>query len=712
MSQTSVPLCTQAACLVAKYDIHQGSRRPLLVPDSVIVDPQNRDGLFPTAVDIHCLGEAILGCGFNVAMTRGVCVQLPPSGPAHNAIVEYNEKKVGVDAELFPKTKAEHVMFSGVGGNTLNLFLRCVVQGRKASPDKLRSICSGEHLSIEALRVVDPAFAAAATEGVPYIILSNRLRTEEPKAIAIIQAAENMLGSIQRLDSEVALIRRVCSMVSDWDMATLGVHGLQNMLAKQAPHLTDHIEGITAFALKLGGDNVHIKWLSDLHERFVGGSRKIKGQFFYDLANALPVDLPRVKRSVLFLQYTCPPEAVRDKYCEWISCSELRGVVKKEGWKELADVCEKRMAAMEAEYSDKLNYKDFQTVFARFESRTAAFLFKRPKRAGAAGSSSFWESIDEICAELAADMKTYNKEISLPPPLTSSSPSPVVLMDPSGRVIDQSALLKERGIQVGMWVKTLTSGEPIYKVIKECSVQGITLSTPGTEGFTTISLDEFKKWTAVMDAGEVQDRGALLAWSQTSGIHNVNHKAEVAKSLVAVALDHVAGRLAAAETPDIRVYTKPKQMVIAGELLLEHKLALAPLSHKMVARKGEKPNNAIEIAVGDCVVCLLPHFVPAKDGVQGSGFTEPFWAVRRVGPEEKATANCHLHTVQVTSCQVSSTSEWLPKKALKSTVGIPILVNSREIKKGEELVLLDETILPKKRKEAPVFHKPSKQPRT
>jgi hypothetical protein len=139
MASAYTPLCTRAACLIAKYDIHQGAKAPVLLPDSVIIDPENRDGLFPTVADVHDLGAAIIGCGFNVTMTRGVCCQLPPGADDRNKLICYNTNKCGVDA-CFPEVLSQHVMYTGLGGNTLNTFLRCVAQGLSVRDEKLQQL--------------------------------------------------------------------------------------------------------------------------------------------------------------------------------------------------------------------------------------------------------------------------------------------------------------------------------------------------------------------------------------------------------------------------------------------------------------------------------------------------------------------------------------------------------------------------------------------
>lgn len=202
------PLCTRAAALIVKYDIHQGSHKPVLLPDAVVIDPDNRDGLFPTAVDVADLAEAILGCGFSIQMTRGVCCQLPVSDTQRANILQYNREKGATDPS-FPRVLPQHAMFSGIAGNTLNTFLRCVAQGCPPPEGKLQRITSATGLlSAKDLAAVDVAFGQAATDGFGWIVLAAQMRVEEPDSLKVIQAAENMLGSVQRLTSEVRALKK------------------------------------------------------------------------------------------------------------------------------------------------------------------------------------------------------------------------------------------------------------------------------------------------------------------------------------------------------------------------------------------------------------------------------------------------------------------------------------------------------------------------
>ena len=272
--------------------------------------------------------------------------------------------------------------YSGVSGNTLNLFLRSVGQGKQAvDREKLKVMTtSSGDLSVDALNSVDEVFADAVQNGYNWVVLSCVMRREEPNALQDIQASENILGSIQRLSGQIEMISRICSAVGDHGLfQQLGFEGFRDRLLRQAPHLTDHLSGMMRFALAMGGaGSVHTGWLKELQERFVGGSRKLCGDIFHALAVEIPVYLPRVKRAILFAAFACPNQFIRDGYCEHITKNDILKMKRCEATLALATELEARMEEVQSSHHTKgghwshLSRSDFQALFARLECRIAA----------------------------------------------------------------------------------------------------------------------------------------------------------------------------------------------------------------------------------------------------------------------------------------------------------------------------------------------------
>jgi hypothetical protein len=93
----------EAAALIKKYRV--GATKTRLVPDMVIVDPQNRDGQFPRPDPALHNAESICSAGFVLAEARAVCIQLPSDDEAKQAIIDFNKNTANDDPRL-PKVAA------------------------------------------------------------------------------------------------------------------------------------------------------------------------------------------------------------------------------------------------------------------------------------------------------------------------------------------------------------------------------------------------------------------------------------------------------------------------------------------------------------------------------------------------------------------------------------------------------------------------------
>ena len=104
---------------------------------------------------------------------------------------------------------------------------------------------------------------------------------------------------------------------------------------------------------------------------------------------------------------------------------------------------------------------------------------------------------------------------------------------------------------------------------------------------------------------------------------------------------------------------------------------------------------------------LLPHFVVPKADKPETSFLEPFWAVRRVpaNSDEAQAANCVMSSVPVSAASVVGATDAVQRLATRTSVQVPIMVNSRAIAAEEELVYADPTMEVKKKAQTAVFHK-------
>ena len=215
-----------------------------------------------------------------------------------------------------------------------------------------------------------------------------------------------------------------------------------------------------------------------------------------------------------------------------------------------------------------------------------------------------------------------------------------------------------------------------------------------------------------------QDRGVIVNVKGADALLNESFMEGVAKSRVNVALHRVAVQ-AKKTARDLTIYTKPKLRVHAGRVLPPRAMVLVPMTEKItIVKSGDldhfrKKNSQAfgigHVGLGDGKeMFLMPHFTPGKkkeDGkVMVAPFVEAFWAVRRV-KEMSPEVNCKIEKVIVTTCDVISGCEWLPKDAAHGSVSVPVLLNVEEVQKDQELVLHDPDLFVAQPKAKPVFHK-------
>ena len=83
----------RAAIACVKFDVHEGKHKPRLLVETVVPDPQNRDGIYASEDDICQCGDDVAAAGFSDLYTSGKCVRLPRSPAAREHLFELIMKK-------------------------------------------------------------------------------------------------------------------------------------------------------------------------------------------------------------------------------------------------------------------------------------------------------------------------------------------------------------------------------------------------------------------------------------------------------------------------------------------------------------------------------------------------------------------------------------------------------------------------------------------
>jgi len=129
---------------------------------SIVIGKKNRRGVYPTAEDYMWCGACVKNIGYVEAKTSGVGVLFDPRDEQTKVeIFAWAEKKSSV-CEKLPTIVREDIKGSGVGGNTLMMFMTVVVQGCPCVEEELYKQFAGAdgNLSLDILEKLSPAFAA------------------------------------------------------------------------------------------------------------------------------------------------------------------------------------------------------------------------------------------------------------------------------------------------------------------------------------------------------------------------------------------------------------------------------------------------------------------------------------------------------------------------------------------------------------------------
>ena len=116
------------AALIAEYRLGAPTEVHWLSVNTLVADPENRDGECVKVDEVLSKAEGIEAQGFQFTKVRVVAVQLPLSAPARKTILDRNTTWHNEDRR-YPTFVDSEVEFSLIGGTHLCTFLKMVKQG-------------------------------------------------------------------------------------------------------------------------------------------------------------------------------------------------------------------------------------------------------------------------------------------------------------------------------------------------------------------------------------------------------------------------------------------------------------------------------------------------------------------------------------------------------------------------------------------------------
>ena len=626
---------------------------------------ENRDFLAITSEDVVTVAERINGAGFLRNRLRLLCVQLDQDAKKNDEFLQHHEQASTMDLAL-PRVQRAQVNYKGYGGNHCNTFFRMCRQGRPCKAFCSKETDAGWVLCVATLAESSEAWAEC-TKSAPWIVLSRDMLSQEPDAPAILQASENLVGECRVCPGYMDGLSRACRFLD-----SMGSQQACAALKKQMPNLARDAETLVYFCERMGGKGSALLsfWMFMSHH-FVGKTRTLKTSLL-DAICSLPLSVPQAKFCVAWAAQNCPDEKVDDDVCTWVTAAMVKALRGK-------PECKAVMQELNAGLQDCWTAVKATDPVA--ELRCYGALMARLGRVLLKLTHATFEDDPK---DVQCCLTLYKEELAIirnaagvggnAPPAASSvekqralkakemAARHVISYDAAGRVTDRAALLREAGVDIGVYVKGKAlakdfTGHPNADESLELDLRGevqafddtcITVRLLGDAYSNVeykIKYDNYEQyWSLELDREQIVDKGIVQNWQELQMHKQAAWKDHKAKSSVLTGLCMLAEVYGDSHKGNLLIQVKPAKSVRALAKFETGELVLVPTttSLKVEAKSDKNMADNLETTVmgnEGCPVwiCQPSMSFPAPgSGKRDKASLAAMWCVRKV---KKADAN-------------------------------------------------------------------------
>ena len=638
--------------------------------------PANRDGQPPNGSRCAVLFKDILEVGFDAeeADNGGIVVE---ARPGSTVLHDFNKKACDGDS-LHAPVVAGTIAYGSLSHSHVHQCLRNIRGGGVCDVPEVSELGK---FSLAKLKSVDPAFGRAAETGLLWDVLSYAIEDEEPEGCAIIQSAMNSKNSMFLMRHEMQALAALLDYTYASAVAerALSLEGARRKLKVTCPEFAkdkDFLE-LYRYVIDLGSGNAG--FLPDLrafHERFVDPKLRRIHLSVFAIMNLFPVGMPYLKVAGIKYAYACDAKFVRHGFCEALTAKVVRDVLSKPA-----------LTAMAVDAEELLDF------------------FHRgcwPAVAGTITSDAnrvkFMSNIDKDVFGIVAG--------SLP----EASRRPM-LLDACGR-----AYLRMRQLFPEVPFRSFPHALP---TTAEAATECITKLSPKMITYVDGKPVNQQDAIVVGNALEVFDWASHMETAEVTD----HMTAESARSAIICALATLRQHTSCSRD-DVHVLRGGAQKsvrVVAARRLSKDELIIAPLvrqpsqlmkqctqgwAPEVTVRRGDGETDTMFMCVAaaipqrnaTAIVRTVEEWDAAESAVaenkkarfcdhdwKATHFMWPFWVVRRSVSD--AGTNCKLQMVTVNAIHTGSEKTILPEAVVNAyDVTFPVMVNTKDVDKGDELV--------------------------
>lgn len=669
----------------------QGLAYRLSIPARFVgVHHQNRSGYGVSEPEVHALGSEIIGMGWSwQACSHAVCIE-----DDDKKSVEQFTLKAKRSSEGLGVARAGEIRYGSLSCSHTNQFLCAVLD---EVPCSIPEISSHGRICRAQLESHDDALKGALSNGLKWLVLKACVGELYPSLCDLVQEACNGPGQSQRSESEMQILLRIQASARAMSAKN---NGQVDWLAVQSTILRTRVQSpsdvpdLIRFVQRWGGgdDGYFISDLNDFHQKFVPSGRIISGASFKAVADLKlgPNELvPYFASALIKTQATCPENKVSNRVCAFLRPQDIQSVERSKKPEVLRAELVLRLFR-DIGKAHHLNAADSTRIFGKLDTSMVRHVLKKPM-------SEKFDSIEDVARSCVQELEAkVGHQVEHP---WSVLAAPTALLEPTA-AIPNFVQFDEHGNAVGAQRLTLQHkgfGAGVVVIDKDgkqgtigsISAQGLVRVQMQKRGCDAMNIDvQYDDFLSSYQVCKAVSE-CFTDWEECMPRNNLVYLEAVVKAHIQVCVAMLGEH---APTPKIYIQLKPNRAVFADGNYPTGKLQLVPETSRIstVASESDAPSGAFKCNVSEETgkdFYLMPSF--------STTFAAPAWAVRTSAQRDAANLDITMKKVNVKISHAKG-------KDKSIDVEIPLIVNTKHIKKDEELILYRD--VPKKTSSATAHH--------
>ena len=657
-----------------------------LEPMLVGIHPCNRDGYGVNPQDVLDLIDSIVDVGFVKGKVHAVGVEVES-----DEVRRWNERLFASANGLLGQLQPEALKITSICGSHTNAALR-LFRDQVAHNNEL--VTTGGRLSIEQLRLRDPAFGDAAADGLTWDVIAASVARDVPDILPLISRSGNT--SLQRGEHELQVLRRIHAtytrMHSEGHQPAFA--NIKKSILASKPKCATSVPHMYTFCLKASGgaQGLHLKET----EQFVRAHCPSSRQLGPELWQALGVDLKGHTSSAV----ACVRHAlVKSAYLRQnVSVSDCRKLATNfEKVKEADELMLAVRAMLKEQVGDYLQIAGLVMALGSMDMCICGMVLslkqkdEKQYRTVQAVAHDFCLVAQELLGlSLPLKWESFAEATAAPCAVAkASSSAPVMLeLDEHGRVKNPVGLLAARGYELGSDVRRRVD-KTVGKIQEVKNDFVYIMLSSGDIAKEPIDKILGNEWVVFKPKDDAQVLEDLSLYGPGT---NPEHESFMMTALIATQLQKLGDQQVGTEK--LALQTKPNKHLQALKDIPKGKLILVPTTSKIV-HKASGQANFFEVETKWtmdakkfflCSSCILP-----KDDAKMKPLIVPFFFVTYTEDEEEANVKLHQMTAEK-----------------GSSIKFPVFKNTKKIAAGD----LVQCYKAKESKAPPLHFSPSSTKRS